>query len=72
MTVTDLVDQSEALDTADPLARFRDHFIGSDDAKIIAYLDGNSLGRPLRVTRDRISGFVDQIWGSRLIRGTRR
>ena len=68
MTVTDLVDQVEALDTADPLAHFRDHFIGWNDPKIIAYLDGNSLGRPLKVTRDRISGFVDQIWGSRLIR----
>ncbi|HEY6686200.1 MAG TPA: aminotransferase class V-fold PLP-dependent enzyme [Propionibacteriaceae bacterium] len=68
MTVTDLVDQAAALDAADPLARFRDQFIGSDDPKIIAYLDGNSLGRPLRATRDRINNFVDQVWGSRLIR----
>jgi kynureninase len=68
MTVTDLVDQAVSLDAADPLARFRDQFIGSDDPKIIAYLDGNSLGRPLRATRDRINNFVDQVWGSRLIR----
>jgi kynureninase len=68
MTVIDLVDQAAELDAADPLAHFRDQFIGSDDPKIIAYLDGNSLGRPLRATRDRISGFVDQVWGSRLIR----
>jgi kynureninase len=68
MTVTDLVDQAIALDLADPLAHFRDQFIGSDDPKIIAYLDGNSLGRPLRATRDRIRHFVDQVWGSRLIR----
>jgi len=68
MTVTDLVDQAVALDLADPLAHFRDQFIGSDDPKIIAYLDGNSLGRPLRATRDRIRNFVDQVWGSRLIR----
>jgi kynureninase len=68
MTVTDLVDQAAALDAADPLAHFRDQFIGSDDPKIIAYLDGNSLGRPMRATRDRISKFVDQVWGSRLIR----
>jgi kynureninase len=68
MTVTDLVDQAVALDLADPLAHFRDQFIGSDDPKIIAYLDGNSLGRPLRATRDRIRHFVDQVWGSRLIR----
>jgi kynureninase len=68
MTVTDLVDQAIALDLADPLAHFRDQFIGSDDPKIIAYLDGNSLGRPLRATRDRIRHFVDQVWGNRLIR----
>jgi kynureninase len=68
VTVTDLVDQAAALDAADPLAHFRDQFIGSDDPKIIAYLDGNSLGRPMRATRDRISNFVDQVWGSRLIR----
>jgi kynureninase len=66
--VTDLVDQAAALDAADPLAHFRDQFIGWDDPKIIAYLDGNSLGRPLRATRDRISHFVEDIWGSRLIR----
>ena len=68
MTVIDLVDQAGALDAADLLADFRDHFIGSDDPEIIAYLDGNSLGRPLRATRDRISHFVNQTWGSRLIR----
>jgi kynureninase len=68
MTVTDLVDQAAALDAADPLAQCRDQFIGSDDPKIIAYLDGNSLGRPLRATRDRINHFVEHFWGSRLIR----
>jgi kynureninase len=68
MTVTDLVDQAAELDAFDPLAHFRDQFIGSDDPTIIAYLDGNSLGRPLRATHDRIIRFVDQIWGSRLIR----
>jgi kynureninase len=68
MTVIDLVDQAAALDAADPLAGFRDQFIGSDDPKIIAYLDGNSLGRPLRATRDRIGRFITEIWGRRLIR----
>jgi kynureninase len=68
MTVIDLVDQAGALDAADPLAEFRDQFVGSADPEIIAYLDGNSLGRPLRATRDRFSHFVDQTWGSRLIR----
>jgi kynureninase len=68
MTVIDLVDQAGALDAADPLAEFRDQFVGSADPEIIAYLDGNSLGRPLRATRDRFSHFVEQNWGSRLIR----
>ena len=64
----DLAGQAAALDAADPLADFRDQFIGSDDPKIIAYFDGNSLGRPLRATRERISRFIEEIWGSRLIR----
>jgi kynureninase len=68
MTVIDLVDQAGALDAADALARIRDQFIGSDNPEIIAYLDGNSLGRPLRATHDRISHFVNQTWGGRLIR----
>jgi kynureninase len=68
MTVTDLVDQAGVLDAADPLAHLRDHFLGSDDPKIIAYLDGNSLGRPLRATQGRISSFVADVWGNRLIR----
>jgi kynureninase len=46
----------------------RDQFIGSDDPTIIAYLDGNSLGRPPRATRERINRFIEEIWGRRLIR----
>jgi kynureninase len=64
----DLADRAAALDAADQLAGFRSEFIGSDDPAICAYLDGNSLGRPLRATRDRIGSFVEQIWGKRLIR----
>jgi kynureninase len=64
----DLAALADALDAADSLATFRDHFVGSDDATIIAYLDGNSLGRPLRVTSERIGRFVEEIWGKRLIR----
>jgi kynureninase len=66
--VDDLAGRAVALDAADPLAGFRDLFLGSDDPTVIAYLDGNSLGRPLRATRDRISSFVEEVWGSRLIR----
>jgi len=64
----DLADRAAALDDADQLASFRSEFIGSDDPAIGAYLDGNSLGRPLRATADRISSFIEQIWGKRLIR----
>ena len=64
----DLADRAAALDAADQLASFRSEFIGSDDPSIGAYLDGNSLGRPLLATGDRLSSFVEQIWGKRLIR----
>ena len=37
------------LDAADPLARFRSRFVAADDPSVVAYLDGNSLGRPLTV-----------------------
>lgn len=33
------------------------------------YLDGNSLGRPLRVTGPRLAAFCEEQWGARLIRG---
>jgi kynureninase len=54
------------LDAADPLAPHRSAFVTTDG--VIAYLDGNSLGRPLRATRDRLTAFVDGPWGDRLIR----
>ena len=61
-----LVAQAHSLDEADALAAYRDEFVLSDD--VVAYLDGNSLGRPLTVTRDRLAGFVQDDWGDRLIR----
>lgn len=54
------------LDARDPLAGFRSEFVLPDG--VLAYLDGNSLGRPLRVTRERLGRFVDEEWGERLIR----
>ena len=57
----------DVLDTADPLATFRDRFVIDDD--LVAYLDGNSLGRVPKATVDRLETFVRQDWGSRLIRG---
>lgn len=57
----------DVLDAADPLAGFRDRFVIDDD--LVAYLDGNSLGRLPRATLDRLTTFVRQEWGGRLIRG---
>ena len=47
----------------------REKFLGHDDAGVPAYLDGNSLGRPLAATLDRLNDFVRNQWGGRLIRG---
>jgi len=55
------------LDRADPLAAHRDRFVGAETS--LVYFDGNSLGRPLAVTADRLPAFVREEWGGRLIRG---
>ncbi len=55
------------LDAADPLSSYRDRFVGADTD--LVYFDGNSLGRPLKVTGERLVAFVDGAWGGRLIRG---
>ena len=57
----------EQLDRDDPLSGLRDRFVGS--ANVLVYFDGNSLGRPLRVTGERLARFVEEEWGDRLIRG---
>src|SRR3954470_19391382 len=64
---TDAVRAASALDAADPRASYRDRFVGAETP--LVYFDGNSLGRPLRVTGPRLSAFVEQEWGERLIRG---
>ncbi|MBO0609985.1 kynureninase [Myceligenerans salitolerans] len=66
LTPSALAERAAALDAADPLAHYRDRFAPSPG--LVAYLDGNSLGRPLRATRDHLAGFVDDVWASRLIR----
>jgi kynureninase len=58
---------AEQLDAADPLARFRDRFVGADTD--LVYFDGNSLGRPVAAAAERLGEFVRQDWGGRLIRG---
>jgi kynureninase len=62
------VTSARHLDAADPLARFRSRFVAADDPSVVAYLDGNSLGRPLTVTGERLAAFVAGPWGGRLIR----
>jgi kynureninase len=61
------VADSADLDTADPLAAYRDRFVGAESP--LVYFDGNSLGRPLKVTGPRLAAFAEQEWGGRLIRG---
>ncbi|GAA2360323.1 aminotransferase class V-fold PLP-dependent enzyme [Saccharopolyspora halophila] len=59
--------RARGLDAADPLRHFRERFVDAGD--VVAYLDGNSLGRPLRTTTDRMTEFIEDEWGGRLIRG---
>lgn len=61
-------EQAVAADAADPLAAFQDRYLpaGSD---VLAYLDGNSLGRPLVSIAQVWAEFTTQQWAGRLIRG---
>ena len=72
-------------DRIDGLAHYRARFVGTENVtdlaagtgsdtgvvlpNPIAYLDGNSLGRPTRAAADRIAAFITGAWGTRLIRG---
>jgi Aminotransferase class-V len=56
------------LDVVDPLGGFRDAFLPLADSGVVAYLDGNSLGRPPAATLDRLIELVRDQWGTRLIR----
>jgi kynureninase len=62
--------RARELDAADPLRPLLDRFVDRDaDEGVVAYLDGNSLGRPTRATAERLERFTRQEWGGRLIRG---
>ncbi|TJY67611.1 aminotransferase class V-fold PLP-dependent enzyme [Arthrobacter sp. CAU 1506] len=67
-TDAQLADRARTLDAADPLAGYRTRFVGHDDESVTAYLDGNSLGRPLAASVDRVREVMLQQWGGRLIR----
>jgi kynureninase len=59
-------DDALALDARDPLAPFRERFVITDADTL--YLDGNSLGRLPKGTRERLHRVVDQ-WGDELVGG---
>lgn len=62
-------EKARALDDADPLREHRAEFLAAEDDDLVAYLDGNSLGRPMRSTAERMDEFIREQWGRRLIRG---
>jgi kynureninase len=62
-----MTDDAARLDAADPLKAFRERFVVDED--LVAYLDGNSLGRLPKATAKRLTDLVRREWGSRLIRG---
>src|SRR5688572_528884 len=62
-------DRAAALDAADPLAAVRAEFLLDAAPDVVSYLDGNSLGRPLRAAAERMAEFVGAQWAGRLIRG---
>jgi kynureninase len=57
---------AEALDAGDPLASFAAEFTPAPG--VVAYFDGNSLGRPVAGLGERMAEFVARDWGTRLIR----
>jgi len=64
---TDPAGTASVLDSQDPLARWRDEFVGAETS--LVYFDGNSLGRPPRASVERLAAFARDGWGGRLIRG---
>jgi kynureninase len=63
---SDLMDFAARLDADDPLGAYADEFEPAPG--VVAYLDGNSLGRPVRGTPERLARFASDDWGTRLIR----
>jgi kynureninase len=56
-----------ALDTADPLAKYKDQFVVQDSE--LCYLDGNSLGRLPKQTIESINNFLMHGWGAKMVDG---
>ncbi|MEY2694072.1 MAG: hypothetical protein RL142_420, partial [Actinomycetota bacterium] len=57
---------AEYLDANDPLAHYKSQFVIKDPE--VCYLDGNSLGRLPKATKDAINDFLDE-WGAELVDG---
>ncbi|UFS61053.1 kynureninase [Subtercola endophyticus] len=74
-----VLERAAQLDADDHLAVYRELFVGVDAAAeggaaasadvVVSYLDGNSLGRPLKTVGPLLAAFVEGAWGGRLIRG---
>jgi kynureninase len=64
--MTDLQTGAADLDASDGLRGFVDRFVPAVGVR--AYLDGNSLGRPVATTAERLADFTRADWGTRLIR----
>src|SRR5689334_16289805 len=56
------------LDEGDELRGFRERFVPVGDSGVVAYLDGNSLGRPPLSTMESLNDLIVRQWGSRMIR----
>lgn len=61
-------EQARGRDAGDELGVYRERFVPIKDSGVVAYLDGNSLGRPPRSIVDRLNELVGVEWGSRMIR----
>ncbi len=57
------------LDAADPLREYLGEFLTAENNDVRSYLDGNSLGRPLKAAADGMQHFIRGEWAGRLIRG---
>ncbi|HEV7173831.1 kynureninase [Pedococcus sp.] len=64
----DLHREAATLDAQDPLAGLRQRFLSPEGSDLVAYFDGNSLGRPVADVPQRLRDFTEQLWGDRLIR----
>ena len=57
---------AEDLDANDPLAKYKEQFVIKDSE--VCYLDGNSLGRMPKATKQAVNDFLDE-WSEELVDG---